>query len=145
MENKPGYYAILPANVRYDKNLSPASKVLFAEITALTNNHGICWSSNKYFEELYEVSKQTINNWLQQLEEFGYIERYLYREKGSKEILNRYITISSHSIKINLNRPIQEILNDNNTSFNNKPNNFLKKKDSKNKNFIINANPRKKS
>ena len=134
----PGYFAILPAEVRYDKRLSPAAKVLFAEITALSNAHKICWSQNRYFEELYKVSKQTINNWLQQLEEYGYIQRHIYRKEGSKEILHRYITIFSNPIQINLNRPIQEILNDNNTRFNNKSNNSLKRKNS------INANPRKK-
>ncbi|WP_010177356.1 helix-turn-helix domain-containing protein [Aquimarina agarilytica] len=141
-KSKPNYYAILPAEIRYDKRLSPAAKILFAEITALTNNHRICWSTNKYFEELYQVSKQTINNWLLQLEECGYIERFIYRADGSKEILHRYITIFSHPSKINLNRPIQEILNDNNTSINNTSNNYLKKKNSKRK--FINANPRKK-
>ena len=142
-KTSPGYFAILPAEVRYDNRLCPAAKVLFAEITALSNTHKICWSQNRYFEELYQVSKQTINNWLQQLEEYGYIQRHIYRRKGSKEILNRYITIFSNPIQTNLNRPIQEILNDNNTRINNKSNNSLKRKISV-KGSTINANPRKK-
>lgn len=125
---KPTYYSIIIAPVRYDSRLSPAAKVLYAEITALTNENGFCHANNKYFEDLYNVTKQTINNWLKQLEDYGYIQRYIYREKGSKEILNRYITIFEKPIQINFNRPIQEILNDNNTRFNNKSNNSLKKK-----------------
>lgn len=141
MENQePSYYAILPAPVRYDKRLSPAAKILFAEITSLCNKHGFCYSQNKYFENLYKVSRQTINNWLKQLENYGYIERHIYRRRGSKEILHRYITIFGKPMQKNLNRPIQKILADNNTSINNKLNTSLKKNSKK-----INANPRLKS
>lgn len=137
------YYSILPAPVRYDKNLTPNAKILYAEITSLTNKLGFCYANNRYFEELYKVSKQSINFWLKQLEENGYINRIIYRDRGSKEILNRYITISDQPSKENFNRPIQEILTDNNKALNNKSKYFLKKKKSIKKN-IINANPRKK-
>jgi hypothetical protein len=129
MENKePSYYSILPAPVRYDNRLTPNAKILYAEITSLTNKLGFCYANNKYFQTLYEVSKQTINNWLKQLEQYNYIERHIYREKGSKEILNRYITIFEKPIQINLNRPIQDILKDNSTSINTKHNNSLNSK-----------------
>lgn len=127
-KEKPSYYSVIIAPVRYDKRLTPAAKILYAEITSLTNENGFCHARNKYFQDLYNVTKQTINNWLQQLENYGYIKRHIYRKKGSKEILHRYITIFDKPIQINLNRPIQEILNDNNTSINIKSNNSLKEK-----------------
>ena len=34
---KPSYYAIIPANVRYDKRLTDKAKLLYGEITCLTN------------------------------------------------------------------------------------------------------------
>ncbi|WP_435315387.1 helix-turn-helix domain-containing protein [Cellulophaga fucicola] len=126
MEPKePSYYSIIPAPVRYDKRLTPSAKILYAEITSLTNKVGFCYSSNRYFQDLYQVSKQSINSWLKQLEEYGYISRHIYRSRGSQEILNRYITI--------FEKPIQEILTDNNTSINTKLNNYLKKKPKINK------------
>ena len=75
---EPSYYAILTAPVRYDKRLTPSAKILYAEITSLTNQLGFCYASNRYFENLYQVSTQSINSWLKQLQEFGYIQRHLY-------------------------------------------------------------------
>lgn len=60
MNEKPGYYAIIPAGVRYDKQLPQGAKLLYGEITALTNKNGYCWASNDYFAKLYSVSIGTI-------------------------------------------------------------------------------------
>lgn len=61
------YYAIIPANVRYDDSLIPSAKLLYGEITALCNEKGYCWASNEYFANQYKVSKPTIQNWLKSL------------------------------------------------------------------------------
>ena len=135
---EPSYYAILPAPIRYDKDLSPSAKILYAEITSLTNQLGFCYANNKYFENLYQVSTQSINNWLKQLEKHGYIKRHIYRDKGTKEILNRYITIFEKPMQINFNRPIKDFLKDNNKYLILNSNNLKKKKEKK-----INANPRR--
>jgi hypothetical protein len=37
MAEKPSFYAILPADVRYAEDLTSLQKILYAEITALTN------------------------------------------------------------------------------------------------------------
>lgn len=39
-ERRPGYWAVLPAKVRYDKTLRPNAKLLYAEITALADARG---------------------------------------------------------------------------------------------------------
>jgi DNA-binding transcriptional ArsR family regulator len=90
---KPNYYAIIPADVRYSKNLTPNAKLLYAEITALCNMNGKCTASTKYFCNLYEVSRGSIQNWLKMLEDNGYIERTVIFKQGSKEILSRYIKL----------------------------------------------------
>ena len=45
-KEKPNYYAIIPAEIRYDKKLTPNSKLLYGEITALANKEGYCWAGN---------------------------------------------------------------------------------------------------
>lgn len=71
--NKPNYYAIIPATIRYDKDLSPNAKLLYGEITALSNDKGYCWANNQYFEELYNISDRTVRNLLKQLSDRHYI------------------------------------------------------------------------
>ena len=74
MEQQKNYFAVIPASVRYDKNLKAISKLLYGEITALCNEKGYCWASNGYFAELYEVSNDTISRAIKQLEECGHIK-----------------------------------------------------------------------
>ena len=73
MENKPNFDAIIPANVRYDAELSPNAKLLYSEITALCNEKGYCWANNRYFMELYGISDRQIRNLLKQLSDKNFI------------------------------------------------------------------------
>src|SRR3982751_4920743 len=67
------YFAIIPANVRYDKDLSANAKLLYGEITALTNALGYCWATNNYFSELYGIHEKSISRIISLLEKKGYI------------------------------------------------------------------------
>jgi rubrerythrin len=69
----PGYFAIIPATVRYDKSLSPNAKLLYGEITALCKKEGYCWASNSYFADLYGVDRSSISNWVKKLAAAGYV------------------------------------------------------------------------
>lgn len=51
MAEHRSYYAIIPANIRYDTRLKANSKLLYGEITALCNEKGFCWASNDYFSQ----------------------------------------------------------------------------------------------
>tara|TARA_R100001163_G_C5065592_1_gene203600 strand:+ start:2516 stop:3220 length:705 start_codon:yes stop_codon:yes gene_type:complete len=117
-----GYYAIIPANVRYDESLTPNAKLLYGEITALCNERGYCWATNGYFAELYNVSKVSVSKWIGNLKDAGYISIEMEQDKGTKQILSRYIRLVNDPIKENLNTPqrkvkggIKEKFKDNNT------------------------------
>ena len=103
------YYAIIPANVRYDKELTPNAKLLYGEITALCNEKGYCWASNVYFAELYKVSKTSISKWISQLTAKGYITSKIIYRDGTKII--------------------EEKLKENNTVINNTVNIYKKEKE----------------
>ena len=93
LENKKNYYAIVPANVRYDNNLCANAKLLYGEITALCNERGYCWASNQYFADLYDVSKISISRWVSLLEKQGYIKVELVYKNDTKEVESRKIWI----------------------------------------------------
>lgn len=142
MSEQKSYYAIIPANVRYDKDLPPNAKLLYGEITALCNERGYCWAENKYFADLYGVSKTSVSKWISALTEKGYIQSKLIYKEGSKEIDKRYITIVNNPIEeklntplTNVNDPVKENLKDNNTSNNTKNNTSNKKKERKNTSY----------
>ncbi|MFT9455726.1 MAG: helix-turn-helix domain-containing protein [Liquorilactobacillus hordei] len=130
MIEQPSYYAVIPANVRYDKRLPSKAPLLYGEITALCNKEGVCWASDDYFMNLYEVSKSTIQSWLKSLDKNGYIDREVILKKDSKEIDKRYIRISDRVYRKtgipytdNLENPmpknrVDNITNNNNTSIN---------------------------
>lgn len=122
-EGKKSYYAVIPANVRYDESLPPNAKLLYGEITALCNAEGYCWATNKYFADLYEVSPITISRWINVLVKRGYISSEIVYKEGTKEIVNRYIQICCEPINKNVNTPINENVKDNNTSSNTTSNN----------------------
>ena len=130
---RPGYYGILPANIRYDKNLKPMEKIMYSELTALSNKNGYCNATNSYFAELYEVGKNTVSLWIGDLEKAGYIKTKLIYEAGTKNIKERRIYISDpitknddtyHEKEVdpitkNDDTPITKNREDNNTSINN--------------------------
>ena len=126
-DEKPNYYAIIPAEIRYDDNLTPNEKILYGEITALTNQNGECWATNSYFSNLYKVEIPSVSRWLRHLKEKKYIDiQILYKEK-TKEIEKRIIKINGTPINKNVKTYSQERLEginknvkENNTRINNK-------------------------
>ncbi|MDN4853691.1 helix-turn-helix domain-containing protein [Pediococcus pentosaceus] len=109
MEDKPNYYSITPANVRYDKSLPMGARFMYGEITALTKKDGYCWAGDSYFAELYEVTNTTIQNWLRALERKGYISRKRIYKDGTKQIKNRYIRLFDTPTQNNLDTYVKNI------------------------------------
>lgn len=72
--SKPTYYSIIPADVRYDKDLMDKAKLLYSEITALSNSMGYCYASNQYFADLYSITIRQVQTLLKDLSNKGYIK-----------------------------------------------------------------------
>lgn len=151
-EEKPSYYAVIPATVRYDKNLNASAKLLYGEITCLCNKEGYCWASNSYFADLYGVSNRSIINWINSLEENGYITKEIIYKDDTKEVENRIIRLNSVDVKKvsdpveknfvtpneeNVTTPLEENFTDNNTSKNTIKNNTKRNKKEKILNDIL--------
>jgi hypothetical protein len=135
MINNKSYYAIIPANVRYDNSLTPNAKLLYGEITALCNEKGFCWAKNEYFAELYNKTEISISKWIKALSDKNYI-KLEYIKRGF-EVLQRNIYLIDplinvkSSIKEKFNGSIKEKFKENNTVINNTVNNtheYKKKK-----------------
>jgi len=72
--DKPTYYTIIPAEVRYNKKISANEKVLYSEIFTLAQKDGTCFASNGFFADLYGVHKTTISKWISTLKEHNLIK-----------------------------------------------------------------------
>lgn len=94
MENNlpSSYYAIIPAYIRYNKELKFAERLMYGEITALSNKEGYCFASNRYFADLYGVSQSTISRWISHLAELGSLHVEIIRN-DKKEIVERRINV----------------------------------------------------
>jgi hypothetical protein len=99
---KKNYYAIIPASVRYDSSLTPNAKLLYGELTALSNSKGYAFASNSYFAELYETSTRSVSKWISQLNKQGYINVVQTMEKGHTTERKIYIA------GINVPDPMEE-------------------------------------
>lgn len=88
----PSYWGILPANVRYDKDIPDKSKIIFTELAALTNKYGYCSASNSYFSKLYGVNPPAVSKWIKALAEKGYVRSEMIKEND--QIIERRIYLS---------------------------------------------------
>lgn len=153
MREKPSYFSILTADVRYDERLRANEKIMYAEITSLSNAYGYCSASNNYFADLYKVNKNTVSTWINNLKKYGYITVEIEYIEGTKQVNKRKIypnntyqlkerypinkKMDTPSIKTEIppqeksgypiNKKVEENnTSNNNTSFNNTSNNNLR-------------------
>ena len=127
--NYPAYYGILTANVRYSTQLSMSEKIMFTEITALSNAKGYCSAKNKYFADLYNKSEKTISLWIKNLKDCGFI-RIEYKRRGAEVIMRKIYPTPEHELQKckstnnkNVSRTNYKNVKENNTSINNTSNN----------------------
>ena len=91
-KEKPGYWAVLPASVRYDEALSANAKLLYAELSALAQIDGYCWASNQHLADLFGVDKKTVSRLISTLAERGYIRVDVERNDAGQVVKRKVYT-----------------------------------------------------
>lgn len=109
---KPNYYAVIPANVRYDKDLTANAKLLYGEISALAQKNGVCFATNEYFSNLYNLSERAISRLICSLKNKNYIKVEIDNSEPNKK--HRQICLGG--IDKNGNDSIDKNVQYNNTS-----------------------------
>ena len=92
-KERPGYYAVIPADVRYDDQIPANAKLLYGEISALIGSEGYCFAGNQYFADIYGCTPVTIARLISQLEKAGHIKRELEKD-NSGQVVRRKIWLS---------------------------------------------------
>ncbi len=90
-QSKPAYWAVLPAAVRYDPDLPPNAKLLYAELSALANFTGFCYAGNRHFVKVFGFDERTVRRLLNDLCEHGYIQVFVDRDPKNNAVVGRRI------------------------------------------------------
>ena len=94
--SRPAYYAVIPADVRYDDQLPANAKLLYGEISALIGADGFCFAGNQYFADIYRCTPESIARLITKLEKAGYIHRELDRDKSGQIVRRKiYLKVSA--------------------------------------------------
>ena len=94
--SRPAYYAVIPADVRYDDQLPANAKLLYGEISALIGADGFCFAGNQYFADIYRCTPESIARLITKLEKAGYIHRELDRDKSGQIVRRKiYLRVSA--------------------------------------------------
>lgn len=84
-DQKPNFFSITPAPVRYNNKLQPMARIIYGEITALSNKYGYCSAKNTYFARVFELSIRQVTFLLSQIEKYNYI-KMVYVNRTSRKI-----------------------------------------------------------
>lgn len=104
--SKPGYYAVIPADVRYDDQIPANAKLLYGEISALTSPEGFCFAGNDYFAGIYGLSERTVRSLIGSLQKAGYVQVELEKDLTTGQVVRRKIWLKVSSTD---ERPVEEI------------------------------------
>ena len=88
---KKSSWAVTPGYILDDDDLDEGAKNLYSRISMYLSD-GRCWATNNHFAEKHKVSLRTIQNWLSQLKDKGYIEIEVFLE-GTQTRRNIWITV----------------------------------------------------
>jgi len=104
INQSPGYWSILTASVRYSDKLTDFEKVLFSDISALSNKNGYCNASNAYFSRVFKKTIRSIRMSIKHLIENKFLNSEFIYDKQTKEIIERRLFIACHSMAMGMEK-----------------------------------------
>lgn len=93
MFSKGNYFAILPAPVRYNPNISAKAILLYACLSSLSRADGIAYASDRYLADIFHVSESTVRRLLCELIAQKAITSSYEYNVGTREITRRIIRV----------------------------------------------------
>ena len=96
MAKQPGYGFL--GDFRYDPRLTDGAKILLSEIILLSNTKGYCYMSNGKLAKLFNKSIRTIQSYIKELVECGYLLSEIIRN-DKKEVEERRLTPTKSATK----------------------------------------------
>ena len=79
-----GYYAVIPVLVLQDKRLKSNAKLLYGQVSSLSNKYGYCYASDSTLGSFIGVAENSVSGLLKQLEKYHYITRDVEFTKNGK-------------------------------------------------------------
>lgn len=86
---RPSYFSVLPADVRYDQTISANAKLVYSEISALIGPEGFCYASNAFLADNYGFTEEAVSRMITKLIKAGYIIRELDKDASGQIIRRR--------------------------------------------------------
>lgn len=93
MSEEQGYINFITSEILDDARLDDSAKLLFVRITGLAKKSGYCYAGDEYFANKMKKNERTIQRYMKQLTEYGYIQRIINYYPNSKKIKSRHINI----------------------------------------------------
>ena len=99
---KGGMYYVAPAQIFDDERLEPAELKFYMLLSGLAHGDGYCYAGNSYLAERMHRKERCVQNWLDKLEDLGYIHREITK-KGMETDRKIYITHANSNISYKRN------------------------------------------
>jgi DNA-binding MarR family transcriptional regulator len=105
-----GFYGYLPSYIRYDKTTGHIGKLIYAELTAYSDETGKFTKNLDFLARVFDVSENTISRHLTDLANKGFI----IRERGLISLVRNellQLTVTNNQENRKLNPKIEEFTN----------------------------------
>ena len=86
-ENRQSYYCVVPWHILNDKKISATAKLIYAEITALSNKEGYCWASNGHFAKIFGITDNRVSKLISDLKKKKYVYIEIDKKAGNKRFI----------------------------------------------------------